>query len=425
MIRQVSPAAFKAGDIFANRKLWIEELEKHRANGFDVPPYFLKMVRAGEIDVMDSNWTLRKPSNIKFQKKHWGSWAGLAAADIPNSPTVDLHRNEVGAEICHLLRIGAIEEIDQTLAVESGSIVSPILWLRDLRDDGSVKCRLIHHSKINIFYSRPKFKMASIEREMYKLADLPGIRKCDLDSCFYQFPIGCSSQKLLRFKFYDGKRTRFFQWKVLSQGFSASPFIVNGLMRLITEIYGYKFGVHCSVYTDDFWHSQFCETPFDTFGAQFGLKFKAEKTIEGPLVVLLGIELNFTFKTARVRPEKAAKIAAEAKRLLAQECASSEEIAKFFGSVEFCSKVCRSGRINSFHLAKLAAEIEYKDEFDLKSDDCIFFGEGCLLELKFWSALESHVPLSLRQVEHECVSLLSCDASFMPVRRWMPGFFVF
>ena len=134
---------FRAGQFYANRDLWRENLELVRSRGGFVPPIVSKAVEAGVIDPFDSEITdLKLGNNCRFRGKYFSNFQELINYDFPNSPSVLEFHADVLAEIYRIRDFGGVREISEEEALGPDSILNPIQWFRDQRSDGTVKTRL-------------------------------------------------------------------------------------------------------------------------------------------------------------------------------------------------------------------------------------------------------------------------------------------
>ena len=399
---------FEAGGLLKNKKAW--NLLKNEADQFygGLPPVLSDAIDTGSFDVRHRSFTNENAKNIKFQGIKYASKQDLLDEDFPNSNSVDNNIKEVTKKIQELQKSKAVTEISEEEARSPGSILSPILWIEQEKEDGSMKKRLVHHDRLNYQYAKPKFSMVSITNELDRLADFESLRKHDKQSAFYQFPICETNKKTLRFKIKIDGIWRFFQWEVMAMGMSGAPYVCQVSNASLTAKFSRLYKVYNAVYLDDFWLEDRVDVPdFVSWAEDFGLIFKKSKTEIGPYMTLLGLELNLKDKTARIPELKGKSLEQLAQKILTAGSVKAKDLASLYGKVEFSSGVCQTGRANTLHLTKLMAKVDLV----VREHDILEPSAEVLKEIKFWSTITSHPALRIGKRKFTNGRCLASDAS--------------
>ena len=263
------------------------------------------------------------------------SLAWVLAKEFRNSSSIRKNLADVLNELDCLESSRAVGRVTEEEAKSEGSIIAPILWVKQEKAGGVVKNRLIHHDLLNFTYSRPKFSLARISQELERIADFNELRKCDAEKYFYQFRVGQSSSKTLRFKIEVGGEVRFYEWKVMAMGMSGAPYTAQCTSNFLSDYYSRRFAIYSCVYLDDFWAEKSHQAPnFEVFAGDFGIRFKVSKTEEGSAITLLGVDIDLELKTAKITADKAENIENDASLMLKSGMATSKQLAVFYGRVE-------------------------------------------------------------------------------------------
>ena len=270
---------FSAGKILSNLQKWQAAIEQVEKSGGHVPEVLLDAVKTGEFDLRHSSFTNSNAKNVIFRGQKFSSKEKLLSLDLRNSSSIQKNLGDVLDEIKSLEEYNALREIDEATAFEEGSILSPILWVSQQKEDGSIKHRLIHHDRLNYTYAKPKFSLSTIGQELDRLAEFYGLKKMDLEKCFYQFRLTKSSSKTLRFKIDTGNGIKYYEWQVMCMGMSAAPFVTQATTGFLAGLYSRTFRVYVGVYLDDFWMELVSRGPeFELWAAEYGLQFKGDFT---------------------------------------------------------------------------------------------------------------------------------------------------
>ena len=294
---------------------------------------------------------------------------------------------------------------------------------------------------LNFSYAKPKFSLAKISNEVERIAEFDELWKCDKEKCFYwlgdgkfyfrvrschaclnrssfhllshQFSLSTANRKTLRFKIKLKVKTLYFQWNVMAMGMSAAPYVAQSTNNFLCQVYSMKFGVYCCVYLDDVWGNKKSGVPkFEDWAGEFGLKFKTSKSEEGPVLELLGVEVNLVAKTARITKDKAETISKDADLLLRTGVASSKQLATFYGRLEFAASMCPLGRTQTRALTKNMGSIQLATQNGLSDKDEIWLDLESLEEIRFWGKIANHDPLKIGKRALSCGNVtLASDAS--------------
>ena len=404
---------FRAGEFYKNKQKWQQAIHETKETGGFVPRFLEEAVDRGGVNVRHRDFTNNNAKNVIFRGHNFGSHKALMQKEFRNSSSISKNIEEVGMEIQLLLDSGAIEEVSEEEAKSPGSLVSPILWITQMKPDGTKKCRLIHHDMWNYQYSRPKFTLTDIAAELDILAEFLEIEKHDLEKAFYQVSVTPESSKTLRFKIRLHGRTKFYQWKVLCMGISSAPFIVQSSGWLLTETFGRNFKVYISLFIDDF-----ClevdngdnRPNFVAWASTFGLRFKISKSERGSSITILGVLLDLIKKTAQITPDKAAAIAGDGALMLESGKASPKQLATFYGRVEFAARVSSLGRSHTLELTKMMGRTDMNTN-ELSDSQTLTLDEAAKDDIRFWVGVKDHQKLQIGARKHRNAKLLSSDSS--------------
>ena len=206
----------------------------------------LEAFEKGEINMRSSEFMNFKAKNITFNNRKYSSWEELKNAKIPNYGSVIENKEEVEREINNLQATGMVAEIEE---FDDEHVVSPIHWIKATQPDGSIKVRLVHHDKNNVFYTKPKCPLPQLHQKIYAMSHLKELRKEDAKKCFYQYKLSKRSSKMLAFVFEgtDG-RVRKFEWLVLPFGCSGATYVVQSINKVFADYYALKFEKFIIVY---------------------------------------------------------------------------------------------------------------------------------------------------------------------------------
>ena len=178
-------SSFKAGDLLKNRPFWRDAINYYENKGGMVPAVVKDAVESGHFDLRHKSFTNFKASNVIFRGEKYESKDQLLAKNFENSSSIQKNLSEVLDEVMKLDNCGAVVEISEAEALSEGSVISPILWISQIKSDGSKKNRLIHHDLLNFSYAKPKFSLAKITNEVERIAEFEELWKCDKEKCFY------------------------------------------------------------------------------------------------------------------------------------------------------------------------------------------------------------------------------------------------
>ena len=176
---------FQAGDLLKNRPFWRDAISYFENKGGMVPAVVKDAVENGFFDLRHKSFTNLKAKNVVFRGDKFNSAEDLLSHKFENSSSIQKNLSDVLAEIKSLDSCRAIGEISESEALAEGSIISPILWVSQVKSDGTKKNRLIHHDLLNYSYSKPKFSLAKISNELERISDFDDLWKCDMEKCFY------------------------------------------------------------------------------------------------------------------------------------------------------------------------------------------------------------------------------------------------
>ena len=172
------------GRILSNKEKWTEATARLKASGIFVPPFLLKAINSGFFDVFSKDWTNFNSKNLKFRGDRFSSLGELEAKKYFNSPSIRNNIVDVYKEIVRLRTRKAIRQVSHEEALSPETTFSPILWVSKTKPDGSIKSRLVFHSKYNCLYSKPKLSMPDIAEECHIVSDFEEIIKVDMEDCY-------------------------------------------------------------------------------------------------------------------------------------------------------------------------------------------------------------------------------------------------
>ena len=365
-------------------------------------------IESGCFNMRHKSFTNEKAKNITFQGKKFSSRKELLDYDFPNNKSIQDNIEEVWNKILELERSGAVKGISEEDAYSPGSIISPILWIEQEKEDGSLKKRLVHHDRLNYQYTKPKFSMVTIANELDRLSDFERIRKHDKKSAFYQFPVTPENSKTLRFKIRIDGHWKFFEWRSMAMGMSGAPYVCQVTNSALSNKFARLYKVYNAVYLDDFWLEDRRDVPdFVGWAESYGLIFKQSKTEIGHSMTLLGLQLNLQEKTARIPEMKAKSLELLAKKIRSGGSANAKDLASLYGKIEFASTVCQTGRINTLHLTKLMSKVDLVT----RENEILNLSSDALKEVDFWSTIATHPALKIGKRKLINGRCLASDAS--------------
>ena len=231
---------FVGGQILKNQAKWRQAVAFLEDNGGHVPEFFKEAVETGKFNVRHPAYTNKNASHVCFRGFVYKSKHQLLKADLKNRKSVAQNLADVKNECEVLEKCQVIRRITKEEAEEPGSVVSPILWVTQVKSDGSKKNRLIHHCRLNYMYSKPRFALTQIADELDQLAEFEEIAKYDMEKFFYQFSIDEVSSKTLRFRVGED----YFEWKALCMGISCAPYIAQTASGVLTEVFSRTYNVY-------------------------------------------------------------------------------------------------------------------------------------------------------------------------------------
>ena len=286
-----------AGKFFAEKTLWQTHLERVAHGGGHIPEFLHKAVKQGSVDPFDTHYTNFKKKNLRFRGKTFTNFEALKRHRFLNSPSIYKYEQEVKTEIWRLMEMGALRQVSEEEALADDSCLNPLQWERQQRANGKVKCRLILHSKTNTLYTRPRFSMADIAVECHTISRYDSLVKVDEADAFYQFGVTTRASKLLRcFLDLPGSSPIYLEFRVLTMGLAASPYLVHLSNRFLVESYTIATGLYGECFLDDIWtQNARGSIHFDDYCGDLGIIFKGEKKEVGSQVTLLGIEIKGSF----------------------------------------------------------------------------------------------------------------------------------
>ena len=227
------------------------------------------------------------------------------------------------------------------------------------------------------------------------MSHLSQMVKKDQRKCFYQYPLSEKSSKESSFLFKGKDGTeRKFRWLVLAFGISAATFIVQSINKVLVDYYSLSFNKFALVYIDDYAFED-NEGEFEKLAVEVGLIFNAKKDMRGTKIELLGWELNFEEKTAKITTDKRQKIENMAREMLTTSSVNIENLQSFVGRIGFASRACRLGRLNSFYIERLLAQ-QQADGNDENLKFVCKLGEHHKQEIRFWLDMKNHQPISFK-----------------------------
>ena len=377
---------FVSGEYFKNNVEWKRHLDRVTGAGGHVPNFLYKAIENKAVDPFDSEYTNFKKTNLCFRGQTFNNFTELAAFQFKNSPSIYEFATDVKAEFVRLVNMRAIKLVSREVALAPDSIISPLQWVRQCKPDGSVKSRLILHSKANTLYTRPRFSLCEIGTEVHCVAKFQGLVKVDEKDCYYQFGVIEDAKKLLRFKLdLPGEPIVYGEWQCLVMGLSSSPFIVHLSNRFLVESYSILTGLYGDCFIDDIW-TEFRPNfiHFDRFCENLGIVFKESKKEVGAQISLLGIDLDLDKKLAFIPSKKASVIELDAGRFLAAGAGFPAHLSAFVGRLEFASKITAMGRSKSASLVSLLAEFVASGGDVVSDEVCLNLRQNDMKELLFW-----------------------------------------
>ena len=249
----MSLSSFTPGQLLLQKEKWQElAAEVYRMGGV-VEKVALDAFEAGELNLRSANFMNFNAKSITFNNRKYSSWEALKKAKIPNYGSIAENREEVEKEVNNLAALKVVQEVGD---FDQEHVISPIHWIKAKQPDGSVKVRLVHHDKHNVFYTKPKCPLPQLHQKIYAMSHLEQMRKEDAKKCFYQYSLSECSSKMLAFEFegLDG-RVRKFVWRVLPFGVSGATYMVQSINRVFADYYSLKFGKFAIVYGlgNEFW----------------------------------------------------------------------------------------------------------------------------------------------------------------------------
>ena len=235
----------------------------------------------------------------------------------------------------------------------------------------------------------------------------------DLLSNFFslqQYKVTPNTAKKLCFKvIYHGLEITC-QWLVVPFGPSPAPYAIQCLNSIPVDYFKLKYQKFASIYLDDYFYEPNNPSLVE-IGQKLGMIFHDKKFAEGSIVQMLGVDLNLVEKTATVSASNIKKLTNIAKEAIFRGKISEKNLEKLMGCISFAAQFCSSGRLNTFFLTGMLANIqretrELSSELDIDLDQCI------IKELGFWSEFSSAECLSFKK-RPEYTSNLDCfsDAS--------------
>ena len=143
-------SSFQAGDLLRNRPLWRDAVVYFENKGGQVPAVVKDAIENGFFDLRHKSFTNHKAKNVVFRGEKYDSSEKLLNTKFENSSSIQKNLSEVLDEISILDKCGGVTEISESEALSAGSIISPILWVSQLKSDGTKKNRLIHHDILRV-----------------------------------------------------------------------------------------------------------------------------------------------------------------------------------------------------------------------------------------------------------------------------------
>ena len=206
-------------------------------------------------------------------------------------------------------------------------------------------------------------------------------------------------------------------------GLSPSPYIIQMANRVLCQYYAFKFDMYVEVYLDDVWHNKKANVvDFDEyFSEKLQIRFKDSKKTSGNIITLLGVELNLSQKTAKIKSHKAEKIAASASKFIADGVISPSKLSAFNGRINYANKITRLGRVNSVELINLLAAYVSGGGDVQSEENCLVVSELVKRELQFWAMVKSHKPYMIGENKKRCISTLASDASMSRYGFYIDG----
>ena len=90
-----------------------------------------------------------------------------------------------------------------------------------------------------------------------------------------------------------------FSWQVVAFGGSAAPFGIQAMNGMVVDYFRLKYRKYAFLYLDDFF-AEPNKPSLQEIAEKAGLVFHPEKFESGSEIVMLGVKLNLTAKTAKV-----------------------------------------------------------------------------------------------------------------------------
>lgn len=293
-----------------------------------------------------------------------------------NSPSVDLHRQEVRIRLREYIDWGAVVELDF-----APRRIQPLLVV--IKAGRKPRLCIDLSRNLNDFVSVPHFSYASVSSAV----DLSSLGcyyvKLDLSNCFLSFPLDPASVEHFCFSF-DG---RYYAFTRMPFGYSAAPFICTLLLSVIEFDLVQRQGLTLVRYLDDFLivapsadvaHRQL-STALATF-AHYGLVVNPSKT-EGPaqVITFLGVQLDSIHMTLSVTEERVVELRDLIGSFLASSIrCSSIAILSLVGKLSFAAACLPGARP---FMRRLLDSVNHRHMRTLVRLTPSFYAD-----LRFWSA---------------------------------------
>jgi hypothetical protein len=234
---------------------------------------------------------------------------------------------------------------------DDDAVISPIGVVR--KSNG--KLRTIHHLSFPRSGARPSIdagiaetslRYESLDDLFQSVADTTpdtAIWKVDLKDAFRHCAVAHSERRLLCFRLDDVTYTDL----TLPFGLRTSPFLFNLVAELLHWC-ALRLGLRVSHYLDDFFgaspRASLALSLFRDLASLLGLQVNPAKCCQGPVIEVLGIEVNVPLKRASITPQRKRDIILRIDAVLHRGHFLLQELQSIAGTLVFITRVCPTGK---------------------------------------------------------------------------------
>ena len=372
---------FRAGQIFAQPKVWDRSVELLRSNGILLKQCVLDAIKNRAVDLVHPAFFNKSKSPIIFNGQKFKDLDDVSDSYFGNYAVINQNKGRVRSEIENFIRLGAISEVQQ---VDDSYCVNPLSAVIS-----GEKCRLLLHFKGNDAYVKGGLKLQTMPMVKDRLYEMEQAEVNDLTKAYLQFPLLEGSRKLSAFEF-EGK---FFVFNVLSFGPSMAPEICQSLLQVPVMVARLKTQPKMVVLVMH-WLDDFLEDISKNQNSQVlqsliehNVRINPAKRQIGSIVVYLGLLLNLKQKTVELKPELKEEFQQKIQTVMRQP--TLENLESLAGSLEFWAGMDPWKRSKSFFLVR---EINARLEEELAEPRAL--SEDLIRELNFW-AWEGLKPIKM------------------------------